>query len=100
MEGFVEFTKAVKKASSALDGLIDGSKALTQMNALFDENKSQNHDNNKISTKKATDNISKLRAKVEESNAKYDQSLTHFNKGLKVRISKVQTSVKELSSKF
>lgn len=93
----------MKKASSALDDLIDGSKALTQMNALFalfDHSKSQNHDNNKINTKKATDNISKLRAKVEESNAKYDQSLTHFNKGLKVRTAKVQTSVKELSGKF
>ncbi len=65
MEGFVEFNKAVKKASSALDDLIDGSKALIQMVALIDENKSQNHDFNKINTKKATDNINKLRAKVE-----------------------------------
>ena len=65
MEGFVEFNMAVKKASSALDDLIDGSKALIQMVALIEENKSQNHDFNKINPKKAIENINKLKAKVD-----------------------------------
>lgn len=53
MEEFVEFNKAVKKATAALDDLIDNSKALIQMVALIEENKSHNHDINKINSKKA-----------------------------------------------
>ena len=53
MEEFVEFNKAVKKANAALDDLIDGSRALIQMVVLIEENKSQNHDFNKINPKKA-----------------------------------------------
>jgi hypothetical protein len=39
MEEFVEFNQAVRKAAAALDDLIDGSKALIQMVALIEENK-------------------------------------------------------------
>lgn len=36
MESFVEFNKSVKKATAALEDLMDGSKALIQMTALID----------------------------------------------------------------
>ena len=50
------------------------------MVALIEQNKTPSSDFNKINPKKAIENISKLKAKVDESNAKYDQSLSKFKK--------------------
>ena len=44
--------------------------------------------------------INTLKAKVDESNAKYDQSLSKFRRQLENKTAKVKGSAKDLISKF
>ena len=97
---FAAYTRAVRNASERLEDIRGAGSEICLLIDLMSKNKLGNlefYNGRKI---EALNAIAALKGKVEESEAKENESLSKFKKDNEVEVGRIKTTVKELSGRF
>jgi hypothetical protein len=97
---FAKFNKAVKKASERLEDIRSSGSEICLLIDLMTKNKLGNIELYNAKKIEALNSINILKNKVDESEAKENESLSKFKKDNEIEVGKIKSLIKDLATRF